>query len=199
MIDAMQWVAVSAQGGVHLPAVRAAADEKGWRTVELHEVHPLEALDDAVAEAAEDAGGTAHDEAGSALGVALHADGYLYVVAADAAGIRARMAFGTIDVSEEGLDAIARSYPGTEIPAGWRDEQLAALVAWSAGAPRTIDPGDLPLVEPDPREEVVRLFVALGLSMPSRGTGPWTELRDAARDRAPETPVRRKRRGLFRR
>jgi hypothetical protein len=41
--------------------------------------------------------------------------------------------------------------------------------------------------------------VALGLSMPSRGTGPWTELRDAARDRAPEQPVRRKRRGLFRR
>jgi hypothetical protein len=199
MIEAMQWVAVSAQGGVHLPAVRAAADGEGWRTVELHDVHPLEALDDAVTGAAEDAGGTADDDTGSATGIALHTDGYLYIVAADAAGVRARMAFGPIDVSEEGLDAIARSYPGAAIPDGWREEQLAALVAWSAGAPRTIDLGDLPLVVPDPREEVVRLFVALGLSMPARGTGPWTELRDAARDRVPEMPAPRKRRSLFRR
>jgi len=199
LIDAMQWVAVSAQSGVHLPPVRAAADEEGWRTVELHEVHPLEALDDAVTEAAEDAGGTAHDDTGSALGIALHADGHLYVVAADASGVRARVAFGAVDVSEEGMDAIARSYPGAEIPPAWREEQLAALVAWSVGAPRTIDPGDLPLDVPDPREEVERLFVALGLSMPGRGTGPWLELRDTARGRPPVQAPPRKRRGMFRR
>jgi hypothetical protein len=192
-MEARQWVAVEAHGGVRLPPVRFAVDHAGWRIVELHDAVPLVQLDDAVLEAAKDTGG-------STVAFALHPDDMLYVVAADGSEVRARLAFGgAIEGSEEVSGALLRSFGEGGLPENHHRLGSDAFAQWSNGAPTPLLASAVPLWNANPDDAMDRLIDGLGLVVPGRGPGAWTGLIETAQGRAAAEPKKKKKKGLFRR
>lgn len=190
-----QWVAYRVVPGTLLAAPLPSAPEvgDGWRGVDLRKIHPLGQFDPLVIET-----GTRSE---AALGIHVE-DSVAYVLAAarDRPPVRLVFAVDPARPSERASAVLAHA-GATEPFVTWRADAAEAFAAWSALAPRTLDPSAvLAHMGPEhpPVEAVSWIAALLGLRAPDEPIPDPLDLQSVARRQLKGAPKAGKRRWFSR-